>query len=132
MKAYWDSSALVEALQNPKSRQALARQGGWTRTHSLSEVFSTLTGGRLGLRTSAEDAIQLLEDLAQDLEFVDLDAAQTFRALGKAKRLGVRGGLVHDLLHVEAALLAGAKKIVTLNIEDFRGIRQGMVVSNTG
>ena len=86
----------------------------------------------MGLRTSAEDAIQLLEDLAQDLKFVDLDAAQTFRALGKAKRLGVRGGLVHDLLHAEAALLAGAKKIMTLNIEDFRGIRQGMVVSTTG
>ena len=132
MKAYWDSSALVEALRNPKSRQALARQGGWTRTHSLCEVFSTLTGGRLGLRSSAEDALRLVEDLAQDLEFVELDAAQTFRALGKAKRLGVRGGLVHDLLHAEAALLAGAKKIVTLNIEDFRAIRQGMVVSTTG
>ena len=86
----------------------------------------------MGLRTSAEDAIQLLEDLAQDLEFVDLDAAQTFRALGKAKRLGVRGGLVHDLLHVEGALLAGAKKILTLNTEDFRAIRQGMVVSGMG
>jgi len=95
-------------------------------------VFSTLTGGRLGLRTSAEDALRLLEDLSQDLEFVDLDAAQTFRALGKAKRLGVRGGLVHDLLHAEAALLAGAKKILTLNTEDFRTIRQGMVVSGAG
>ena len=59
---------------------------------------------------------------------MELDAAQTFRALGKAKRLGVRGGLVHDLLHAEAALLAGAKKILTLNTEDFRAIRQGTKV----
>jgi len=132
LKSYWDSSALVEALQNPKLRQALARQGGWTRTHSLSEVFSTLTGGRLGVRSTAEDAVRLLEDLAHDLEFIEMSAAQTFRALGKAKRLGVRGGLVHDLLHAEAALLAGAKKILTLNDEDFQTIRQGMAISNTG
>jgi len=132
LKAYWDSSALVEALQNPKSREALSRQGGWTRTHSLSEVFSTLTGGRLGVRSTAEDAVRLLEDLAQDLEFIEMSAAQTFRALAKAKKLGVRGGLVHDLLHAEAALLSGAKKILTLNSEDFRMISQGMAIRSTG
>ena len=84
------------------------------------------------MRSTAEDAVRLLEDLVRDLEFVEMSAAQTFRALGKAKKLGVRGGLVHDLLHAEAALLSGAKKIFTLNGEDFRAISQGMVVSSTG
>ena len=40
--------------------------------------------------------------------------------------------MVHDLLHAEAALMAGAKKILTLNTEDFRAIRQGMVVTSPG
>jgi len=40
--------------------------------------------------------------------------------------------LVHDLLHAEAALLSGAKKILTLNSEDFRTISQGMAISSTG
>ena len=83
------------------------------------------------MRSTAEDAVRLLEDLAHDLEFIEMTAAQTFRALGKAKRLGVRGGLVHDLLHAEAALLSGAKKILTLNSEDFRTISQGMAISST-
>lgn len=84
------------------------------------------------MRSTAEDAVRLLVDLAHDLEFIEMNTAQTFRALGKAKRLGVRGGLVHDLLHAEAAFLSGAKKILTLNSEDFRTISQGMAISSTG
>src|SRR2546427_11005636 len=74
-----------------------------TRTHSLAEMFSVLTGGRLGVRIDANDAAAALENLARDLDFVDLAQAEVIAALKKARGKGVRGGMVHDLLHVAAA-----------------------------
>jgi hypothetical protein len=47
MKAYWDSSAVIEACNSPVLRARLHRERGLTRTHTLAEVFSTLTGARL-------------------------------------------------------------------------------------
>ena len=44
MKAYWDSSALVEATADAALRATLRSDGGITRTHSLAETFSALTG----------------------------------------------------------------------------------------
>jgi hypothetical protein len=45
MKTYWDSSALIEALHDPKLRSRIRRRENETRPHSLAEVFSTLTKG---------------------------------------------------------------------------------------
>jgi len=123
MKAYWDSSALVEAAQNPAVRRALRKAGGITRPHALAEIFSTLTAGRLGYRCEAEDATRIAQDLAADLEFVELDANETLQALSACREHGVRGGLVHDFLHAQAAAKARAPRIFTLNESDFRHLR---------
>lgn len=96
MKAYWDSSALIEAVNNPPIRSRLRHEKGFTRTHSLSETFAVLTGNPK-LRFDSDYAAQTIEDLAADLEFVDLSSAEVITALKKAKRKGVRGGHVHDL-----------------------------------
>jgi predicted nucleic acid-binding protein len=48
---------------------------------------------------------------------------ETLAALDKGRRHGVRGGHIHDFLHVAAARKAGADKIYTLNLDDFRGLR---------
>ena len=48
MKRYWDASALVDALHDPRVEQKALEPEQWTRTHALAETFSTLTGGRLG------------------------------------------------------------------------------------
>ncbi len=123
MSAYWDSSALVQASLDEGMRLALAKEGGFTRTHSFAEVFSTLTGGRLGFRSQAEDAAKICHEIADDLECVELSLQETLAALDKARRHGVRGGHIHDFLHVVAARKAGADKIYTLNLDDFRGLR---------
>ena len=68
MSAYWDSSALVKASLDEGIRLALAKEGGFTRMHSFTEVFSTLTGGRLGFRSQAEDAAKICREIADDLE----------------------------------------------------------------
>jgi predicted nucleic acid-binding protein len=118
MILYWDSSSLIAALiagHQPK---------GLTRTHTLAEVFSTLTGK--GIETAAgrqrlypDDAAALLSNLPR-LKFVDLTPGEALKALESAETHGVRGGLVHDWLHVQAAHKAEADLILTENTQHFR------------
>src|SRR5689334_18804262 len=107
MSDYWDSSALVECAVNEALRDRLKAQGGVTRTHALSEVFSALTAGNLALRVEANEAADFVESLATDLRFVDLSSTEIVLALKKAQSKGVRGGRVHDYLHMAAAEKGG-------------------------
>jgi predicted nucleic acid-binding protein len=122
MKAYWDSSALVEATFLPDLRQRVKDEQPQTRTHSLAEVFSALTGGNLGIRLDANDAAATVENLAGDLEFVDLGSGDVIAAFKEARQKGVRGGRVHDYLHAVAAQKHKATKLVTLDRNDFNDI----------
>jgi predicted nucleic acid-binding protein len=121
MKAYWDSSVLVETTINSDLRTRLRNEKGFTRTHSLAEVFSALTGNPR-VRADASQAAETIEQLAEHLEFTDLTSAEVISALKKAKRKGVRGGHVHDLLHAAAADKSGAKELLTLDTNDFQGL----------
>lgn len=103
MRLYWDSSALIEACQSVVLRARLHGEGGMTRTHTLAEAFSTLTGGNLAFRLDADAAAQLIASLASDLAFRDLTAGDVLTGLRAARKKGVRGGRVHDYLHALAA-----------------------------
>lgn len=103
MKPYWDTSALVEATTDRALRLRVKREQPYARTHSLAEAFSALTGGNLGIRVEADDAAATLENLAADLDFVELDKADVLTAFKSARGKGVRGGRVHDYLHAMAA-----------------------------
>jgi predicted nucleic acid-binding protein len=122
MKAYWDSSAVIEACNSPVLRARLHRERGLTRTHTLAEVFSTLTGGNLAFRLDADEAAQTVANLATDLDFHDLAAADVLMALKEARKKGVRGGRIHDYLHAVAAQKSGAKKLLTLDKNDFNDL----------
>jgi len=121
MKVYWDSSALVEATINPQLRTRLRHEKGLTRTHALAEIFAALTGNPQ-FRFDADYATLTVEELAEDLEFTDLSSAEVISALKTAKRKGVRGGRVHDLLHAAAADKSGAKELLTIDTNDFEGL----------
>ena len=123
MISYWDSSALIEALQCLGVRKALRHSGGFTRPHVLAEVFSTLTGGRLGFRCPANEAYKITSELAADLKSVELDSKETLAALASAQKHGVRGGQTHDFLHAVAAQKVGADILYTLNSGDFQSLR---------
>jgi predicted nucleic acid-binding protein len=122
MKIYWDSSALLEAVLDQSKRQRLADGPSVTRIHALSEVFSTLTGGRLGVKFGANEAAEVMDELAADLEFVELTAKEILIALHDAEEKGVRGGRVHDYLHALAAKKAKAKLLLTSDKFDFSGL----------
>ena len=121
MKTYWDSSALVKSSFDPALKQRLETEGGFTRSHNLAETFSTFTANPRN-RMDANDAARLVEVLAKNLEFIDLTAAELLRGLHNARRLGVRGGRVHDYLHALAAEKGRASKILTLDRHDFDDI----------
>ena len=96
MKSYWDSSALVEAASNEDLRDRLKSERGYTRTHTLGEIFSALTGGNLHIRVDADEAAEFARSLLDDLDFVDLTAVEVVQSLVAARARGVRGGRVHD------------------------------------
>ncbi|MCP5519901.1 MAG: PIN domain-containing protein [Verrucomicrobiales bacterium] len=127
MKAYWDTSALIKALADAGLRDRLEQEGGITRTHSLAEMFSALTGGNLSIRLTADDAAAILEDISQHLEFVSLDSTGVLKAFTAAQRRGVRGARVHDYLHAVAAV-DHSHKLLTCDRNDFNDLVGGLEV----
>ena len=128
MKAYWDSSALVQATSDTNLRTRLRNERGVTRTHALAETFSVLTGGNLALRLEADAATRVIDNLAADLDFADLTSAEVLAAFKRARRLGVRGGRVHDFLHAVAADKSGLAELLTLDRNDFAGLTTRVIV----
>ena len=116
--------ALVETIRHASLRQRLKQEGGITRSHSLAEVFSALTGGNINLRVGIGPVQRQNDcrDLAKELSFFDLAPADVLMALKEAKEKGVRGGRVHDYLHAIAAEKAGVKELLTLDRNDFVGL----------
>ena len=82
MKAYWDSSALVQSHLDNDLHARLRHEGAYTRTHSLSETFATLTG-RAAIAMPANDAAAAIKGLLQYLDLVDLTELKLPRRLPK-------------------------------------------------
>jgi len=128
MSLYWDSSALVAACQDSNVRGIFQRARRVTRSHTFAEIFSTLTGGRLGFRVDADEVAGIIEELSENLIIQDLKSSQVKCALAEARSKGVRGGRVHDFLHATAAVQAKCDHVVTYNLSDFEGLYDGLEV----
>ena len=127
MKFYWDSSALVESVLDDELHERLKREGAFTRSHALTEIFSTLTG-KAQFRMEAVAAAKTIRELSEHIEFVDLTALEIQDGLAQAQARGVRGGRVHDYMHALAAKKSGAGVLVTLDRNDFVGLAAGLKV----
>ena len=132
MSALLDSSVLIAALAPDEARHAeslaLLRQGGHAvYAHAILETFSTLTGGRLGVKVDPDLAAKLLkETILPRVHVVELGGAELMAALEQARRHGRRGGAVYDFMHLVAARKAGAGILYTINFSDFRHLsREG-------
>jgi predicted nucleic acid-binding protein len=71
---------------------------------------------------AADEAAKIVANLASDLDFQDLVASDVLKALKEARKKGVRGGRVHDYLHAVAAEKSGARKLLTLDKNDFNDL----------
>ena len=131
MSALLDSSILVAALAPDETKHAdclaLLLQGGHSiYSHALLETFSTLTGGKLGVRVTPDLAAQMLsETILPRVTVIELSSAEIVDALRVAQSRGVRGGCVYDYMHLLAAKKGDASVIYTLNMDDFQHLRRG-------
>ena len=99
--------------------------GNSVHAHAFLETFSTLTGGRLGIKVDADFAARLLtETVLPRVQVVEISADELLASLRLAKKQGVRGGAVYDFMHLVAARKAGATVLYTLNIADFQHIQR--------
>jgi predicted nucleic acid-binding protein len=130
MKTAIDSSVIISALcagdpDHAACRKVLLSRSPTAFTHTFSETFSTLTGGRLGFRIPAADAATILrQQVAPRLAITPLTATDLWQAYEEAEARGVRGGAIYDYLHLVAARKAGAGRIYTLNLADFRSFHR--------
>ena len=131
MSALHDSSVLVAALASDelKHTECLARLltgGNCIYSHALLESFSTPTGGKLGVRVTADFAVRMLsETVLPRVTVIELSSSEIIAALGIAQSRGVRGGCVYDYMHLVGAKKANASVIHTLNMDDFMHLRRG-------
>jgi predicted nucleic acid-binding protein len=130
MRALLDSSVLVAALAPDEDRHAeclaiLLGCGNAVYAHAFLEAFSTLTGGKLGVKVDADLAAKLLsETVLPRVDVIELSSSEHLSALSQARKQGVRGGGVYDYMHVIAARKAHVDTIYTLNLSDFLHLRR--------
>ena len=130
MSALLDSSVLVAALASDELKHAeclalLLKGGNCIYSHALLETFSTLTGGKLGVRVTADFAARMLsETVLPRVNVIELSSAENIAALAIAQSRGVRGGGVYDYMHLVAAKKANVTVIHTLNLDDFLHLRR--------
>ncbi len=124
---YWDSGAVVMALGDDALRNRLNQPDQFTRPHTLAEVFSVLTGGKLGRKYPQDEAAALLDQVRTEIAFVELTPEDMTGAMKRAKALGVRGGQVHDLMHCVAADKCGAETLVTTDRNDLKGLTRATI-----
>ena len=126
MKEFFDTSVLVAAMVEDESHheacaRLLERAGdAFGSVHSLAECYATLTGGRLGLQLSPQDAGSLIRNNIHDrLSLVHLTESEYLKLLDSAGPSGARGGAIYDFLLLACARKAKAEKIHTLNRRHF-------------
>jgi hypothetical protein len=122
MSVYLDTSAMIRA------RKLNLQPEGITRTHTLAEFYSTLTGAGVltmveGQETkekiSPKRAAAAARETFAKIQFKDLTHQEVSDALERAAAENVQGRNIHDWLHCAAAEKAKCAAIVTLNFSDF-------------
>lgn len=130
MRALLDSSVLVAALAPDQDRHAeclaLLMEGeSAVYSHACLETFSTLTGGKLGVKVGADLAARLLsETVLPRVHVIELGIEELLAALHLTRQQGVRGGGVYDYMHLVAARKAEADILYTIHLSDFQHLHR--------
>ena len=125
-----DSSVLIASLvgKDPHHQASVAvleKYRPFVHRHALVETFSTLTGGRLGFRMSTDEIAQLIrESILPWVRTTELDDAELIEAMSVSQDRGVRGGAIYDFLHLCAARKAGASRLYTEDVNDFKSFHR--------
>jgi predicted nucleic acid-binding protein len=89
-------------------------------THTIAEVYNTLTAMPTALRLSPRNAVLAVETFLQRLTTVALSADDYLETLRRTANLGYSGGMIYDALHLACARKIDAEQIFTWNVRHFR------------
>jgi predicted nucleic acid-binding protein len=125
---FLDTSVLVATAQviheHHKPSEQLWNQctqiGAAISTHTMAEVYNTLTSMPPGLRLSPRDAVVAVETFLKRLTPVTLAAEEYVETLRRTANLGLSGGIIYDALHMASARKVDADQIYTWNVRHFQ------------
>ena len=125
---FLDTSVLIATAQvshphHTSSRELwklCAREETAVSTHTLAEIYSTLTGMPPGLRLAPRDAVAAIETFLKRLTPVTLSPEEYVEAMRRTANLGLSGGMISDALHLACARKVDAQHIYTWNDKHLR------------
>jgi predicted nucleic acid-binding protein len=100
---------------------AAGRDRGFISTHSIAEVYASLTRLPVQPRIHPMEAARIITDnLLPHFECVPLNNADYLEALNTVKDGGWSGAKIYDALLLCSAAKCAAHRIYTFNLADFR------------
>jgi predicted nucleic acid-binding protein len=132
VKNFLDTSVLVAAfhVEHPHHQASFdlfarcKKTAACCATHSLAEVYATLTAMPAPRRASGDQALLFVGNILERLTLVGLDEQEYCQTLESAAAAGLLGGAIYDAILVHCALKANAETIYTWNIKDFLRLPQ--------
>lgn len=133
MRVFFDTSTLVAAMieGHPSHAESLrwlqrvmaGTDTGLVAAHTLAELYAILTRLPVSPRISPATALQLIVhnvlDTCETISLTDDDYVTLLSHLAERR---ISGGATYDALLLHAAWKAGADRVVTLNVHDFRRV----------
>lgn len=133
MKAFIDSSVLVAAFSTAhpfyedsiKLLTTRKSQELYASTHSLAEVYASITRLPLTPRPLPEHAMRFIRSIAEKITWVTLTRAEYMEMLDICVARQLRGGKIYDALLLQAALKISVATLYTWNSRDFEPLAAG-------
>ena len=117
------ATAQVSHVRHKPSRDLwnqCARHSTAVSSHTIAEVFNTLTSMPPALRLAPRDAVLAMETFLQRLTPVTLSAEEYMETLRRTANLGHSRGMIYDALHLACARKVQAEQIYTWNVKHFQ------------
>ena len=125
---FLDTSVLIATAQVSHERHRASREL-WDRcagqpaavgTHTIAELFNTLTSMPPPLRLAPRDAVLAVETFLLRLTPVTLTSEEYMDTLRRTANLGHSGGIIYDALLLACARKVQAERIYTWNVRNFQ------------
>lgn len=93
---------------------------------ALTEAYSVMTRLPAPHRLAPDRALEILAgSFEKRAAVVGLSGQETWKLLHALAERGVAGGRTHDAAILACAVKSGARRLLTLNAEDFEGLDMG-------
>ena len=133
MKILFDTSVLVAGLVQP--HPAHDRALPWLKkaklkdidmvvsSHTLAELYSVLTTLPVSPKITPGISWRLIhENIESAASIISLSSSDYIATIKHLSEMGLSGGLIYDALIFKTAIKAGANRILTFNVPDFKRI----------